>query len=217
MFATGYSEALWKKNSTQKRVNAKICVGGNHTDGPVLHSYRNFTQHRTLQLDGFYLSANENNNCVQIGSHFGLIRNILKDPQDSASSGMLVMFQRFMVVTDFFQSPLKSSSIGIIKVSRLSDTIKAQNVSDIVCKFYRIPYKETFFVLVPLTHCFCWLEEAKSWRQKSCLYTFTVFTIDLARRIWSIAVFTLDPDPALISHWAAETLSKGYQHIYGVI
>ena len=33
-----------------------------------------------------------------------------------------------------------------------------------------------------------------------------------SRRIWSSAAFTLDPDPALIAHWAAETLSKGYQH-----
>ena len=135
----------------QKGVKEDLSIGAEHAEGPVLILYRTFSQHRSMQLNGFYFSVNDGDNCVLIGSDYGLIRNITRDPQDLT---VLLMFEPFMVVEDFFKRPLKSSDLGIVKVSRLSDTIRAEKVSDLVCKLYRIPYKESF-VLVPLVHQLC--------------------------------------------------------------
>nr|CAK26786.1 TPA: transposase domain-containing protein [Strongylocentrotus purpuratus] len=129
-----------------------FCLGPEHTDGPILLAHkRHLTQHRYVQFNGLYFSAKDSDSCIQIGSRYGLIRNIIQDPQNLT---VMVMFQQFMRVDNFFQRPLDSSDLGIVKVSRLSDTLKAEKLSEIVCKLYRIPYKESF-VLVPLVHQFC--------------------------------------------------------------
>ena len=140
---------LSEMKCTVKKDNDDVSLGQEHADGPVLIQYKRYSQHQSLKLNRFYLSVLDGDNCVQIGTHYGLIRNIIKNPNDS--SELLVMFEQFVTVSDFFQYPLNSSDLGIVKVSKLSDTIRAEKVSDIVCKFYRIPYKESF-VVVPLVH-----------------------------------------------------------------
>ena len=135
----------------QKRLNEDISLGAEHADGPVLIHCRRFSQHRSMQMNGFYLSTSDGDNCVQTGSHYGLIRNIIQDPQDLT---VFLMFEQFMMIENFFQRPLNSSDLGIVKANRLSGTLRAEKVSDIVCKLYSMPYKESF-VLVPLVHQLC--------------------------------------------------------------
>ena len=139
------------KTGGQKRSNEDISLGTKHADGPILILYKGFHQHRSMQIDGFYISTSDGNNCVQIGSSYGLIRNIIQDPENLK---VFLMFEQLMLIEDFFQHPLKSSDLGIVKASRLSGTLKAEKVSDIVCKHYRMPYHESF-VLVPVVHQLC--------------------------------------------------------------
>jgi hypothetical protein len=131
-----------------------------HASGPILFPFKTFLQYKSMEIDGLRFSTQDRNSCVQIGSKYGLIRNICRDPNNMQSEPV-VMFEQFTAVTEFFQYPLDSSDLGIVKVSSLSGFLKAEKVSSFVSKFFRIPYKEhriplnlnkEEFVLVPLLH-----------------------------------------------------------------
>ena len=93
------------------------------------------------------------NNCVKIGHAYFLIRNILTLKN---SDHIMLVLEQFLIVSDFFQigdSPqtvLKSSDLGIVKVSDLSGRYETRNVVDIEKKCVLLPYKQKF-VLVPLS------------------------------------------------------------------
>ena len=101
----------------------------------------------------FFFSADEKNNCVKIGHAYFLIRNILTLKN---SDHIILVLEQFLTVSDFFQigdSPqtiLKSSDLGIVKVSDLSGRYETRNVVDIEKKCVLLPYKQKF-VLVPLS------------------------------------------------------------------
>ena len=93
------------------------------------------------------------NNCVKIGHAYFLIRNILTL---KISDHIILPLEQFLTVSDFFQigdSPqtiLKSSDLGIVKVSDLSGMYETRNVMDTEKKCVLLPYKQKF-VLVPLS------------------------------------------------------------------
>lgn len=144
------SEIKPKRGDWKKKCETGVISKEEHANGPVLLRYRGYTQFKCMQLNGLFFSIRDRDNCVKIASRFGLIRNICKDPNESEP---LVMFEHFSSVEDFFQYPLNSSDLGIVKVSHLSGILRAEKVSRIVTKYFRVPHKESF-VLVPLLHQF---------------------------------------------------------------
>ena len=65
----------------------------------------------------------------------------------------LCFVESFTEHSDFFTEPLNSSDLGILKVAKLCGSIESVLVSQIACKFVKIPYKEDF-VIIPLLHQF---------------------------------------------------------------
>jgi len=99
----------------------------------------------------YIFSINDGYNCIKVGSSYGLIRNICKGPCDESEP--VVFLERFVEHSDLFTQPLNSSDLGILKVPKLCGNIESVLLSQIECKFVKIPYKE-YFVIIPLLHQF---------------------------------------------------------------
>ena len=90
------------KQGPQECKNEKfIHLKQQHANGPVLLPFKGFFQFKSMQLDGMLCSTEDSDSCVRIGSCFGLIRNICRDPKGSADSEALAMFEIFTVVASF--------------------------------------------------------------------------------------------------------------------
>ena len=86
------------------------------------------------------------------GSHF-LIRNILTQ---CASNRVTRVVERFLTEVDFFQigdSPentFKSSTLGVVKVTKFAGRYEQKEMSEIEKKCVLLPYRDAF-VVVPLS------------------------------------------------------------------
>ena len=126
-----------------------------HILGPLPLELKGFYQFKGVYHTDLYFSIEDGNNCVKVGSQYGLIRNIVcKELLYSDQSEPAVIFEPFESFSDFFSDPLKSSDLGIVKVTRPSGHLKVVSMSQIACKYVRLPYKDKF-VIVPLLHQFC--------------------------------------------------------------
>lgn len=79
------------------------------------------------------------NNCVRLGNYIGLVRNILRGKEQ-----MHFVFQKFGVMVDFFEYPLKSSELGIFCVSGLEDALLVATVDAFMCKCLLLPCNQHF-------------------------------------------------------------------------
>lgn len=97
----------------------------------------------------FSLEVPDTCNCISVGRDKGLVKYIIQDQ----NSDVYVLYQPFKVETDFFECPLLSSQLGIYQVSELCASIKCAALTEVTCKYTRLPCKERF-VLIPLLHQF---------------------------------------------------------------
>ena len=120
-----------------------------HMEGPVTLTYNMYDQYKEIRLPHFVLTTSKCDNCVKIGNHFALVRNILSQP--NLQSNALILYQRFQKATNFFTYPLDSSKLGIFKVSDVRDRFDVAPVSSVACKCVLLPCRE-YFVVIPLLH-----------------------------------------------------------------
>jgi len=127
----------------------KPAVSSEHTDGPLIASFRNAAQYRKLKTKKWMLSAGENNNCVLLdGDVPAVVKNIL-----STASGITLLCQKFSCISDVFSHPLKSSALNIYRVSEEDELLFPVQLRDILCKCMLIPRtSEDSFVVIPLLH-----------------------------------------------------------------
>ncbi|XP_046548859.1 uncharacterized protein LOC124258811 isoform X1 [Haliotis rubra] len=100
-----------------KHVSENQGVKFEHSDGPILSNLGYVTQYKEIHMDRFFLSKSIGNSCVSINNEVVIIKNIVQN----ANKDILIIYAKFLSKKDFFTYPLKSSSIGIFKVSHLSD------------------------------------------------------------------------------------------------
>ena len=62
--------------------------------------FRQYTQFSGIHYTDLYFSINDGDNCIKVGSSYGLIRNICKGPCDESEP--VVFFERFIEHCDFF-------------------------------------------------------------------------------------------------------------------
>jgi hypothetical protein len=83
--------------------------------GHVPRLYDDWNPFKSVYHNGFKLSSETGDNCVQIDHKIVLVDNILlKDGEKK------VVVRCFRMKEDFFTYPLKSSKLGIMRLSRLS-------------------------------------------------------------------------------------------------
>ena len=109
-----------------------------HEDGPVPDGYSCYRQYKVAKLENFTVSTLTRDRCVQIGSHIAVVKNFLDLDGDFA-----VVYQTFSNVANFFNLPIKSSKVGIYKVSRLDDKLRVKLIASIDKKCTLLPYKKT--------------------------------------------------------------------------
>jgi len=102
--------------------------------------------YKQLYVDGVLLSVQTGDNCITLGTRIMLLKNIVVK-----NSQTMLICQKFQVVGDFFEYPMKSSDIGIHYVSDLSSELFIENLSDFQCKNVALPH-ENGYVVVPLLH-----------------------------------------------------------------
>ena len=119
-----------------------------HFAGPFVTAHDK--QFRQLFWGNFFFSITKGNNVVKSHNSYFIVRNILS-LQDS--DDYLFVVQRFVVSSDFFEKPVKSSAIGIVKVflTDLSPRYEEIRVSNVISKCFMIPC-HNYFVIIPLVH-----------------------------------------------------------------
>ena len=111
----------------------------------------NFSQFKNVTYKELQFSIDSGDNCVKVGLNIGLIKNILvrKD-----GGQVMILFESFTNISTFFTSPLSSSDLGVYKVSHLRGRLDIVPLSQIMCKYVMLPYKNDVFVVIPLIHQF---------------------------------------------------------------
>jgi len=99
------------------------------------------------------LSVHSGDNCVANTDHRPcLIRNILGTELSSELAFFLVV-EYFSSVEDFFDYLLPSSTLNILKVSKLTGSQETLSVSEVVHKYVCLPGSpEESFVVFPTIH-----------------------------------------------------------------
>ena len=145
-----------KYKGEKKEQSGSLPPWNEHNNGPLPYEFEGCSQYSDITWKSLHFSVRDSDNCVQIGSKVCLIRNIIK-----SGDAIKLIFEPFCRVSDFFLppvSPLPSSHLDIYKVSHLSRSIKAADISDITYKFVRLPYKNKKLtdrsVVIPLVHQF---------------------------------------------------------------
>lgn len=110
-----------------------------------------FPQFKKVTYKKLQFSIDSGDNCVQVGLKIGLIKNILVKKDGGR---VMVLFEPFNNISIFLMSPLSSSDLGIYKVSRLKGRFDIVPLSEIMCKYVILPYKNDFFVVIPVIHQF---------------------------------------------------------------
>ena len=91
------------------------------------------------------MSTIHGDNCFEIGDKIAIVRNILKDNDNS-----YVLFEDFSVKQSFFQDPIDSASLSVYVVEPSNGPIKQVALSDIKTKYVILPYKNKFVVMPQL-------------------------------------------------------------------
>ena len=113
--------------------------------GPTPDFLANCRQFQQVCHKGFVLTVFDGNNCIRLKSgNYGLVRNIVLN-----DSGLLLVFQKFSRITDFYSLPFLSSEIGVVEAGQLSGVLSTVELVDIECKCVGLPFDDRF-VLTPL-------------------------------------------------------------------
>ncbi|KAL7290498.1 hypothetical protein TKK_0015272 [Trichogramma kaykai] len=121
--------------------NPKVSI--RHAGGPIpfeLTSY-SYKQFKKYEDDNFCFVVDDHNNYCQIKDDSSLckIEDILL-----VNDQVIVAIKRYSITEDVFESPIRSSSVGIFKCSKLSNELHMVLITDVSCKCYRMPVWKNF-------------------------------------------------------------------------
>ena len=124
-------------------------LGKEHFDGPLLMGMTGVEQFARLQTGSLSVSVSRGNNCILTRANKpAIVRNIV-----SVKDAIYLLCEQFQDVSDAFSSPLLSSSIGIVLVSKKLSPLFAVPVSEVLRKCICFPDFETDLMWVfPLLH-----------------------------------------------------------------
>jgi hypothetical protein len=121
---------------------------GEHENGPVPAHLPNLKQYKRVVMKFFSLTSSERDNCIMLSNgSVCLLRNIVQHAEN-----ILLVYEKFTELSDFFTYPLLSSSINIYSVCRLEGQLGLCPLNNVLCKCVCFPLDNTRFVTIPLLH-----------------------------------------------------------------
>lgn len=119
-----------------------------HATGPLPTNFSSFKQYGRLILKSYSVSLNTGDNCIAVqNAKPCLVRNILSNGLD-----VYLVVESFCHVTNFFESPLPSESLGIYQVSQHNGSYEVVHVDNMLHKCLLLPLNSNCFVVIPQMH-----------------------------------------------------------------
>ena len=102
--------------------------------GPLPDDLVTGTQYKHVNVQNIHYKINRKDSCVRIRDDMCLIQNIIEDELE-----VFLLCKRFRKKGDFFVVPLRSSLLGILKVSQLDDRLFVAKLDDVQAKCVLLP------------------------------------------------------------------------------
>ena len=120
-----------------------------HFEGPLPSGYESFRQYKQYSSSSLFLSVAPGDNCVTIGGHVCVIKNIIFF-HDSTK----VVFSKFLTKESFSTYPFDLKLIDIFLVANLDNQLNIAELNNIDFKCILLPHtvKSDCFVAMPLLH-----------------------------------------------------------------
>ena len=135
-----------RRLSEQKCVHnePKTCpiLKGVHLCGPLPDDLVTGTQYKHANVQNIHYKINRKDSCVRIRDDICLIQNIIEDEFE-----VFLVCKRFRKKEDFFVVPLRSSLLGILKISQLDDRTFVAKLDDVQAKCVLLPYQRYYIAL----------------------------------------------------------------------
>ena len=119
-----------------------------HQNGPLLPELKTKKQFSIIIKDGLTVATKERDACIKISSDVAKVCNIVEEHDGKVT----VVYKKYRTIQDFFKYPMPSSDLNIFRVSNLSSNLYKADVSEILLKFVRLPYKKESYVVYPILH-----------------------------------------------------------------
>lgn len=128
-------------------IEVSFGVSKEHYSGPVVAGLITYKQYKQLEMNGFRLTLDTPDNCIMIESKVFLIVNIFSDGHNIS-----LLVQKFKRQKEFFKKPIKSSHIGIFRVSKIDKKLLIYSSCEITAKVVLMPYRKKQWIAVPINH-----------------------------------------------------------------
>lgn len=124
-----------------------------HTEGPLINDTTS-PQYKILILEKITIKIHFDSNTfvsVNINGEINLMK-IVSICYNKHLKKEVILGRKFETIECFFQKPIKSSKIGVYKISNFSKTVEMWNISDIKVKYAVLPIDENYSVATPIIH-----------------------------------------------------------------
>jgi len=124
-----------------------------HTEGPLIREMAS-PQYKILVLENIKIKIHSDPDSfasVNINGETNIIK-IVNICYNTHLKRKVILGRKFETVECFFQKPIKSSDIGVYKISNYSKKIEMWNICDIKVKYAVLPIDENMSVATPIIH-----------------------------------------------------------------
>lgn len=136
----------------KKHVEGSYNFSKGHDKGPIPEGFENSKQFHKMETKGMCICVDQRDNCVQLYDRSViLVHNILQ-----VGTRACVVYRKFTSVSDLFNYPLSSTSLGICRVSKLEMSLSCTDVENISHKCMILPmtHNSSDFAVMPLSHSY---------------------------------------------------------------
>lgn len=124
-----------------------------HTEGPLIRDMAS-PQYKILILEKIIikiLSDSDSYASVNTNGETNIIK-IVNICYNSLLKKEVILGRKFETVECFFKKPIKSSDIGVYKISNYSKKVEMWNIGDLKVKYAVLPIDENVSVGTPIIH-----------------------------------------------------------------
>lgn len=140
------SEAKGKRKISIAKAVADRCRNL-HLSGPLPVAYKMCSQYRQYKGNRFFISTSNGDNCFEVSSGVGIVKNILLN---SSNQDIFLVFDIFEKPGPFFHIPVDSEMLSIFHIQSLAATRTVLSLCDIIRKCVLIPNVDGYVILPQL-------------------------------------------------------------------
>lgn len=125
-----------------------------HNNGPIPDNFNisiTCNQYSMISNGKFTINCKDNNNCCILKNNiYAIIVNIIQ----KRNKDIFIIGKKLKYIKDVYELPCKSSDFGIKVMTIDNNNIFYWQVTDILCKAWKIPYENdrNTFAIFPLNH-----------------------------------------------------------------